>query len=270
MTLPYTLTKIGWLVRDLRLTVGWSQRELARRADVSQALVSAIESGRIANVTVGTLAALLAAMGSELVIDAIRPFLADRERQRDPAHVLCINQVVRRLQRAGWATATEVEVGGDRSRGWVDVLAWNPVTGVVLVIEIKTEIHDLGAIERSLGWYERESWAAARRLGWQPRRVVGVLILLATEANDTRLRDNREAIARGFPIRAASLADIVAGTRAPTDRSRAVAMVDPRSKRQSWLRPARVDGRRAPAPYAHYADFMSHVRPTRESTRRSA
>jgi transcriptional regulator with XRE-family HTH domain len=270
MTLAQSLGKVGWLVRDLRQAIGWSQRELARRADVSQALVSAIENGRVGNVSMATLARLFDAMGAELVIDANRPFLGDRKRQRDPAHVHCTNQVVRRLQRAGWLTATEVEVGGNRSRGWIDVLAWHPGTGVLLVIEVKTEIHDLGGIERTLGWYERESWAAARRLGWRPRKVVGTLILLATEVNETRLRDNREAIARGFPIRAASLVGIVAGSNVSGDRARAMAMIDPRSKRQIWLRSARIDGRRTPAPYAHYADFMSHVNPTRESARRSA
>ena len=47
----------------------------------------------------------------------------------------------------------------------MDLLAWHPATGLLLVIEVKTELHDLGANERQLNWYEREAWAAARRLG---------------------------------------------------------------------------------------------------------
>lgn len=194
MTLAQSLAKVGWLVRDLRQAIGWSQRELARRANVSQALVSAIESGRVGNVSMATLARLPEAMGAELVIDANRPFLGDRQRQRDPAHVHCTNQVVRRLQRAGWLTATEVEVGGNRSRGWIDVLACHPGTGVLLVIEVKTEIHDLGAMERTLGWYERESWAAARRLGWHPRKVVGTCSFSPPQ----RTRPGFATIARGL------------------------------------------------------------------------
>ena len=110
-------------------------------------------------------------MGAALTLDAKAPFLA-KLRQRDVVHAKCSAHVARRLERTGWRVATEVEVGGDRSRGWIDVLAWHPATGLLLVIEIKTELHDLGAIERSLGWYEREAWAAARQIGWRPRRVL--------------------------------------------------------------------------------------------------
>jgi transcriptional regulator with XRE-family HTH domain len=265
MTQSQTLTRIGWIVRDLRLALGWTQRDLAFRAGVSQALVSAIERGRLANVSIAAVTRLIEAMGGALVIDATRPFLGDRERQRDPAHVRCTNQVIRRLREAGWRTATEVEVGGNRSRGWIDVFAWHPKTGLVIVVEIKTEIHDLGAIERTLGWYEREAWAAARRLGWHPARIVGALIVLSTEANEDRLRDNREAFARGFPIRASDLALIVSGAHGATDGGRAMAMIDPRSKRRTWLRPSRIDGRRSAAPYENYADFMHRLKPTRRS-----
>jgi len=270
MTTAKLMVKLGWTIRELRHAVGWSQRELADRAGVSQSLVSAIETGRVSNVTVETLARLLEAMGARLVIDAIPPFLGDRERQRDPVHIQCTNHVVRRLERSGWMTATEVEIGGDRSRGWIDVLAYHPVTHVLLVIEIKTEILDLGAIERALGWYEREAWTAARRFGWRPSMVVGSLILLATEANESRLRDNREWFARDFSIRAKTLLAIVAASDRPAARSRAMAMIDPRSKRQSWLRPARIDGRRSPAPYASYGDFMSRSRSTTTSMARPA
>jgi hypothetical protein len=155
--------------------------------------------------------------------------------------------------------ATEFEIGGDRSRGWIDVLAYHPLTGWLLVIEIKTEIHDMGAIERSLGWYEREAMVAALRLGWRPRRSLGCLLLLATVANDGRVSDNREPIADGFPVRARELAGLVDGEGGPPRRGRAIAMIDPLSRRAVWLRPLRLDGRRQPAPYADYADFMRSV-----------
>jgi hypothetical protein len=129
----------------------------------------------------------------------------------------------------------------------------------VLVIEVKTELHDLGQVERQLGWYEREAWAAARRLHWRPERVVGALLLLATEETDERLRANREPLAASFPVRAAGLASIVDAGSAAT-RARALAMIDPRSKRRRWLRAARMDGRRTVAPYRDYADFMRALR----------
>jgi hypothetical protein len=137
---------------------------------------------------------------------------------------------------------------------------------LLLVIELKTEIRDLGAIERTLGWYEREAWAAARRLGWRPNQVLGCLLLLATEMNENRIADNQAGFSGGFPIRASELRRVMADN-TPALRGRAMALIDPRSRRHDWLRPSRLDGRPTPAPYVDYADF---VRATRVGRRRPA
>lgn len=250
---------IARAVFELRTSLGWTQAELGQRAGVSQPLVSAVESGRLGDLTFSTAVRLLDAMGARLTIAVDPPYLGARRFQLDAAHARCIGHVARRLEAVGWKVAREVEVGGDRSRGWIDVLAFHPATGLVLVIEVKTELHDLGQIERTLGWYEREAWAAARRQAWRPRRVVGTLLLLATEANDERIASNRDTLSTGFPIRAAALTTCLSTGVAP-DRGRSLALIDPRSKRRQWLRPARVDGRRSRSPYVDYADFMRGIR----------
>jgi len=254
---------VGGLVQSLRTTIGWSQRELGRRAGVSQSMVCLVELGSLPDLTFSTAATLVGAMGGRLSVDVDAPYLGDRERQRDPAHAALSAHIIGRLRRAGWDVRTEVEVGADRSRGWIDVLAVHRVSGVMLVIEIKTEIRDLGQIERSLGWYEREAWAAARRMGWRPSRAIGCLLLLATDANDARVDANRTSIQAGFPLRARDLAPIVAGEAVPREQGRAIAMVDPRSRRRAWCGALRLDGRRSPAPYLDYARFMRATRRAR-------
>ncbi len=249
---------VGRAVFDIRRLLGWTQAELARRAGVSQSSVSKVERARFADVTFASATSLLGAMGARLTVGVDRPYLGDRL-QVDAAHVQCLGHVGRRLESAGWLVAREVEIGGGRSRGWIDILAFHARSGMLLVVEIKTELRDLGQLERTLGWYEREAWAAARRLGWRPRRVVGAVLLLSTEANEDRIRANREALADGFPGRAAGLAGLVA-TGVAEDHRRSLALIDPRSKRRQWLRPSRVDGRRSAAPYADYIDFMRHIR----------
>lgn len=220
-------------------------------------MISRIERAKVRVVPLATVAALVDTMGGRLRVEIDAPILGDRRNQVEPAHARMSGYIARRLGGLGWLVATEVEIGGDRSRGWIDMLAFNPTTRVLLVIEIKTELHDLGAIDRSLGWYEREAWSAARRLGWQPRRVMGCLLLLMTQDNDARVRFNRESLARLFEVRARVLSHLVDATATDLPRgSRALAMVDPRSKRRSWLRPTGDDGRRAPTPYVDYADFM--------------
>lgn len=249
---------VGQAVAGLRVALGWTQRELASKAGVSQAWLSRFENGRIRELTFERVERVVTVMGARLVVGVDAPILSDRRDQRDPAHSRVTEHVAGKLRRAGWLVATEVEVGGDRSRGWIDILAWHEASGVLLVIEIKTEVHDLGGVQRTLGWYRREATAAARRLGWRPRSVLASLILLATEANDARVSANRATFATAFPVRARALMSIVEGgpSLEGTAWAFAVAMVDPRSRRQSWLRPLRIDGRRSPAPYANYADFM--------------
>jgi hypothetical protein len=223
-------------------------------------MVSRIEAGRRTDVSLATTTRLLEAMGARLRFEIDPPFVGGRRRQLDPAHARMSGHIARRLERSDWKVATEVEVGGDRSRGWIDLLAFRPATGLLLVIEVKTEIHDLGQIERALGWYEREAWTPARRLGWPPVAVIGCLLLLMTRENDDAVGFNREGLRRLFPVRAAGLREMV-GSDEPTQsrRTRGLAMVDPSSKRRAWLRPTRDDGRRTPPPYADYADFMRSV-----------
>lgn len=262
-TAPMTTSPVwvGMMVRDLRVALGWSQRDLAVKAGVSQPWVSSVERGRSRDVTMATIEKLLGAMGARLLLDVSAPFLSE-SRQRDPVHAQCTSHVSRRLNRTGWRVATEVEIGGDRSRGWIDVVAWHPETGLLLVIEIKTELRDLGAIERSLNWYEREAWAAARRQGWRPRRVLGCLLLLSTDAVDRRIRENRDALDRMFSIRSRLLSDVVAQGGADLEMARGnrgLALLDPRSRRRVWLRPSRLDGRRSGAPYSDYIDFLRHA-----------
>jgi transcriptional regulator with XRE-family HTH domain len=254
----------GMIAGDLRRAIGWSQRELARRAGVSQSLVSAIENGRLSTLTFGTATQLLDAMGSRLIVDATRPFLMDRERQREPVHARCTSYIGRRLSRAGWEVRSEVEIGGDRARGWIDLLAYHPVARVVLVIEVKTEIHDFGALERQVGWYEREMWAAARRFGWRPVAARSAVLVLATEASESRLRQLRPEVDRVFPSRARDL-DPLIHQPAETRRwaGRAIAMIDPASRRSAWVRPLWIDGRRTRAPYADYAAFLARLDSTK-------
>jgi hypothetical protein len=146
-----------------------------------------------------------------------------------------------------------VEVGGARSRGWIDLLAYQPRFRTLLVIEVKTEIHDIGAIERSINLYRRESGRVARRFGWRPNHVLAVLLVLQSRANDGRIASDSEVFAAAFPGRAIELRSVIEGSVDPL-AGRYLAMIDPRSRRSIWLWPTRSDGRRSPAPYVDYID----------------
>lgn len=153
--------RIAGTICDIRAVIRWSQRELSRRSGVLQSVISRIERAKQENLDLATVIALLEAMGARLRLAVDAPILGDRRRQADAAHARMSGQIARRLEAKGWHVASEAEIGNDRSRGWIDILAFHPVTRLLLVIEVKTQIHDLGQIDRTLGWYEREAWTVS-------------------------------------------------------------------------------------------------------------
>jgi transcriptional regulator with XRE-family HTH domain len=237
---------------------GWSRRELARRAKLSRHVIDRIENGAVSP-SLETVARLFSTLRIEAELVTRVPFAIGDERQRDPVHARCGAYVQRRLQIAGLLVEREVEVVGDRTSGWIDLLAFEPTTRTLLIVEVKTQLDDLGRIERTLGWYARLGSSAARRFRWRPRRVITWLLLLATEAVDDRLRANREALLEAFPGRAPAMQRWTQEPARTPAATRGLALVDPGSRRRAWLLRAPIDGRRTPAPYRNYADFVGRV-----------
>lgn len=263
------LVQFGAAIRSLRTALAVSQQQLARRIGRSQAFVSLVERGRYRSLTVADGDRLCQALGGTLVLGVEAPLVLGGGRQRDAAHAPCLGHVARRLTAAGWLVEREVEIGDPRRPGWIDILAFHPGANIVLVVEVKTELRDLGELERQIGWYEREAMSASRRLGWYPDLAVGCVFLLATEANERRLRENGLSLAAAFPLRGPALWELVSGRRPGTDvRGRGLAMIDPRSRRRRWCQPTVFDGRRPSPPYRNYADFIRASTP--RSSRRLA
>jgi transcriptional regulator with XRE-family HTH domain len=264
--MPRLRDAFATLCRDGRDRLDISQGQLARAADISVAYVSLIELGR-ANPTLAVVERISDALGLELGL-VQRPPVMIRGRQRDFVHARCSAYVQRRLVAAGIACEREVLIVDGRTCGWIDVVAFDWASGTLIVIELKTAIDDLGAVERQLAWYERNALAVARRFGWSVRRVRSWLLVLASDDVDATIRANRDVLRSAFPGRASTMRlELAAGPlrastaiagqpRDPGGRAvhRGIALVDPCSRRREWLIPSRIDGRRRGAPYRDYAD----------------
>jgi transcriptional regulator with XRE-family HTH domain len=249
MTIRVTFAQ---LCRDTRIRLQLTQERLADAVGVSRGYIANIERGR-ANPSLELVERIARALDTEIDFVLRPPVVIRGSRQRDLVHARCSGYVDRRLRGAGWLTAREVEIVHGRSHGWIDLLAFDPRTGTLLVIEVKTRLDDLGAVERQLGWYERSAFEVARRLGWRPRRVVGWLLVLASDEVESVLRSNRGLMAQAFPTRAREMGRLL-DAHDQSGGGRGIALIDPTSKRRNWLGLSRIDGRRASVPFKDYGD----------------
>jgi hypothetical protein len=151
-----------------------------------------------------------------------------------------------------------VEVGRDRFRGWIDLLAFRPSDGTLAVIEVKTRIDDLGRIVRTIGWYARSAPESAAAFGWRPRRFVRLLAVLATAETETRLEMQRDLVRGEFQGTSAAIATWIDDPSAAPAVA-GVVLIDPASRRRSWVIRHRSEGRRSLPPYADYRDAARHL-----------
>jgi len=175
-----------------------------------------------------------------------------RGHQRDFVLARCSAYVQRRLVAAGLACEREVLIVDGRTRRWIDVVAFDRASGTLIVIELKTAIDDLGAVERQVTWYERNALAVARRFGWSVRRVRSWLLVLASDDADATIRTNREVLRSAFPGRARTMRLELAGgrpapgfrrDRPPAARSEACGGDGSAPPRAAFRRRRRRDGR---------------------------
>ncbi|MGK2850275.1 MAG: helix-turn-helix domain-containing protein [Candidatus Limnocylindrales bacterium] len=190
---------------DTRLALDLTQQAVADRAGVTRSYIARVERGD-ANPSIRRVEAIAQALGLEVDLAIRRPTIIGGPRVRDAVHARCSAYVERRLRSQGWDAAREIEIVHGRSHGWIDLLAFDPRTRTLLVIEVKTRLDDLGAVERQLGWYERAAWDRARELGWEPRRVQTWLLVLASDEVERVLWANRPYLNTAFPVRAREMA----------------------------------------------------------------
>lgn len=238
---------------ETRLSLDITQQTLANRIGVTRSYVAQIERGE-ANPSIALIGSIADALGLEIELITRPPLTLGDRRVRDLVHARASAFVDRRLRSHSLETAREVEIVHGRSHGWIDLLAFDPRTGTLFLIEVKTRLDDLGAVERQLGWYERAGWSAARDLGWMPRRMRSWLLVLASDEIDNVIRANRNLFDIGFPLRAREMALDLDGAVRPWVPGRGLAMIDPSARGRDWLIRTRADGRRSPARYVDYAD----------------
>ena len=196
--------RFGLAIRALRRRRGWTQAELARRARMSRSAVSRVERGEGDALSVRALTRLCAALGARVSVRALWQG-EELDRLLDGDHARLVEWVVARLAAAGWMVVPEVtfHVGGER--GSIDVLAWHPETGHLLVVEVKSVVPDVQATLAGVDRKARLAPVVARERGWNVRSVSRMLVLPDDRTARRRLKQFAATFERAFPERTVAL-----------------------------------------------------------------
>lgn len=167
--------RLGRMARAIRLRQGLRQEDVSVRAKVSRSAVSILERGQSARLSVRTVEAILGAIGARL-----EPRLlwngTELERMIDARHAALSASIKRRLERWGWLVSVEVSFSRFGERGRIDLLAWHPITGLLLVIEIKTDLVDVQQLLGGMDVKARLAPHVIERFGWKVSQVVPVIV----------------------------------------------------------------------------------------------
>jgi transcriptional regulator with XRE-family HTH domain len=168
--------RFGRMLRLVRRRARMTQMELAEKAGVSQQTVSSIELGHADDSTLRTIKRISAPLG--ITIDLVPRWRGpELERLADARHVRIVEFVVSRLG-GDWQMVVEYTFNHFGDRGSVDILAWQPSTRALLLVEVKSELDSAEALLRSMDSKVRVvPGLIAAQKGWRHLCLGSVLVL---------------------------------------------------------------------------------------------
>jgi hypothetical protein len=123
------------------------------------------------------------------------------DRLLDGEHTTLIDQVIRLLVVWGWTCLPEATFNIYGERGSVDVLAFHAQTSILLVIEVKSLIPDIGPMLMTLDRKRRVARDLARERGWKPVSVARLLVIREGPTARRHAANHRQTLEAALPIR---------------------------------------------------------------------
>jgi transcriptional regulator with XRE-family HTH domain len=190
-------------VRRARHAAGLRQREVARDAAVSQALISRLELGGGVNVPLGTWVRVAEVVG----LDWHVMFPTDHQRRSHDLQRRCHSLVATLAGEGGWSAWTTIPDDPDRTETVLEreerrevaiIRVWDVLGNVAAEIGLLEERLDRERIDRGVGW--RVNWA---------------VVVVSTGSNRRRLIESSSAVGIAFSSRAAEWLAALGKVRVP-------------------------------------------------------
>jgi transcriptional regulator with XRE-family HTH domain len=236
--------QLGARFRATRIRLGLRQLDVARQAGVSDATVSRLERGHLDTLSVGSIRAVAGTL--EIRVELLPRWRGgDLDRLVNARHARLAECYVGRLEApGGWTVRPEVSFAIFGERGIIDLLAWHAARCALLVVELKTEIVDVGELLGTLDRKARLARRIASDLDWQARSVSVALIVAEGHTNHRRIEAHRAVFRAALPDDGRRLRGWL---RDPIGRVAAIAFVPdrhPGKLRTAMSTPRRVSARR--------------------------
>src|SRR5215211_7706863 len=177
--------RVGALLRVLRLRRGLRQVDVAALAGVSDQTISRIERGHLASLSVAMLRRVARVLEARLDL-RLWTRAGEVERLASALHADLVESLLAALRADGWVVRPEVSFNLDGERGLVDIVGWHPTTRSSLLIEVKTEIVDVGEVVGTFDRKRRLAPRIARMLQFDPESISAALVVADTRTNHRR------------------------------------------------------------------------------------
>ena len=168
--------RLGLAVRALRRRRGWTQAQLGERCGLSQSAISRLEQGEGDRQTIAAVARAVESLGARLRVTVLA-HAEDLDRLLDARHASLVDRLATLLRDAGWLVAPEATFSVYGERGSIDLLAFHPRTGALLVVEVKSAVPDVRATLAGIDSKARLAPVVARERGWRVTSVSRWLVL---------------------------------------------------------------------------------------------
>jgi hypothetical protein len=114
-------------------------------------------------------------------------------------HSAMAEEVARLLSRLGWELRPEVSFSVWGERGVIDSLAWHAAYRALLVIELKTELVDVGEMLGTLDRKRRLAPLVAKDLGWSPATISSCVFVRDDRTNRRHVAQHAAVLRAALP-----------------------------------------------------------------------